>query len=74
MPIIDFYESVYKHTPAHASDIHVSLLNNPELKILTIGGGRRRAANMIKATDFIQLEPQKTFFHMPGFGRADVPH
>ena len=74
MPIIDFYESVYKLTPAHASDIHVSLLNNPELKVLTTGGGQRRAANTIKTTDLIQLEPQKTFFHMPGFGRSEASH
>lgn len=57
----DFYESIYNDTPAHTDDIHFAVIENPDLEVITDGGGGRRKANTIKATDILRLKRQLSF-------------
>ncbi len=62
MTVLDFYQAVYNETPAHADDIHQSIIDNPELEVLTPGGGERRKANTIDTEDVLKLKGQRSFF------------
>lgn len=69
MPVMDFYDSIYNATPAHADDVHASIIENPDLEIRTPAGGERRKANTIGVSDVIKLRRQRTFF--PLFLKAE---
>ena len=58
----DFYEGIYNATPAHADDIHASIIENPDLEVITPAGGERRKANTIGVNDTIKLKSQRSFF------------
>lgn len=64
MPVRDFYESIYNITPAHADDVHAAIIENPDLEVITPGGGERRRANTIAADDVIKMKKQISFFPM----------
>ncbi|WP_082778513.1 three-Cys-motif partner protein TcmP [Gluconobacter japonicus] len=59
----DFYKRIYNITPAHTDDVHAAIIENPDLEVITPGGGERRKANTIKSQDIIKLKSQKSFFH-----------
>jgi three-Cys-motif partner protein len=65
----DFYGSIYNMTPAHMDDIHAAMIENPDLEIITEGGGERRKSNTIKTDDTLRMKSQRTFF--PMFLRGD---
>lgn len=60
----DFYESIYNITPAHTDDIHSAIIENPDIRVITPGGGERRKANTINVGDILKLKDQKSFFPM----------
>ena len=62
--IMEFYESIYNATPAHADDVHAAIIENPDLKVITPAGGERRKANTICVNDIIKLKRQRSFFPM----------
>ena len=62
MSVMDFYESIYNATPAHADDVHASIIENPDLEVITPAGGERRKANTIGVNDVIKLRRQRSFF------------
>ena len=64
MPVMDFYESIYNVTPAHADDIHTAIIENPDLEVITPAGGERRKANTIGVNDVIKVKTQRSFFPM----------
>jgi hypothetical protein len=47
LSVAEFYEGIYNATPAHADDIHQAIIDNPDLEVLTPGGGTRRRASTI---------------------------
>lgn len=57
----EFYESVYNQTPAHAEDIHESIMINPDIEVLTPKGGLRRSAKSIAVGDVLRLSKQPSF-------------
>jgi len=64
MPVMDFYESIYNITPAHADDVHAAIIENPDLEVITPAGGERRKANTIGVDDVIKMKKQISFFPM----------
>lgn len=64
MSMTEFYEDIYKVTPAHADDVHAAIIDNPDLEVVTPAGGKRRKANTIGANDVIKAKPQRSFFPM----------
>lgn len=64
MSVIDFYESIYNITPAHADDVHAAIIENPDLEVITPAGGERRKANTISINDVIKVKTQRSFFPM----------
>ena len=64
MPVMDFYESIYNITPAHADDVHAAIIENPDLEVITPAGGERRRANTIGVNDVIKVKTQRSFFPM----------
>ena len=64
IPVIEFYDSIYNTTPAHADDIHAAIIDNPDLEVITPAGGERRKANTIAIDDVIRLKRQRSFFPM----------
>ena len=70
IPVKDFYESIYNETPAHTDDIHASIIENPDLEVITPAGGERRKANTIRVGDVIKLRRQRSFF--PVFLKAEM--
>jgi three-Cys-motif partner protein len=62
LEMIEFYESIYNATPAHADDVHRAIIDNPDIEVLTPAGGERRKANTIAAGDVLRLKNQKSFF------------
>ncbi|WP_109807558.1 three-Cys-motif partner protein TcmP [Sphingosinithalassobacter portus] len=64
IPVSDFYESIYNVTPAHTDDVHAAIIENPDIEVLTPGGGERRKANTIAVGDVLRLKTQKSFFPM----------
>lgn len=59
MTVQQFYETAYSETPAHSDDIHQSIIENPDIQVITPNGGQRREARAIKAADTIRLNAQK---------------
>lgn len=57
----DFYTSIYNATPAHTDDIHLAIMENSDLEVVTSEGGERRKASTIKATDTLRLRRQLSF-------------
>jgi three-Cys-motif partner protein len=64
MLVMDFYESIYNITPAHADDVHAAIIENPDLEVITPTGGERRKANTIGVNDVIKMKKQISFFPM----------
>lgn len=62
----DFYTGIYNTTPAHVDDIHASLIQHPDIEIVTPGGGIRRSANQISPADVLKLKRQLSFFPVLG--------
>lgn len=59
--VMEFYESIYNVTPAHADDVHAAIIENPDLEVITPSGGERRKANTIAVNDIIKLKNQRSF-------------
>lgn len=64
MPVMEFYESIYNVTPAHADDVHAAIIENPDLEVITPAGGERRKANTIGVNDILKVKTQRSFFPM----------
>jgi len=64
MSVMEFYESIYNVTPAHADDVHAAIIENPDLEVITPAGGERRKANTIGVNDIIKVKNQRSFFPM----------
>jgi three-Cys-motif partner protein len=64
IPVMDFYESIYNITPAHADDVNAAIIENPDLEVITPVGGERRKANTIGVNDVIKVKKQRSFFPM----------
>lgn len=64
--VLEFYETIYKLTPAHTQDIHAALIDNPDIEVITKYGGARRKANAINVNDTVKLKPQRSFYQMFG--------
>ena len=63
----DFYKAAYSDTPAHSDDIHDTIIENPDIEVITESGGERRKSNTIKPRDTLKLKNQKSMFFMfPG--------
>lgn len=62
--VMDFYESIYNITPAHADDVHAAIIENPDLEVITPAGGERRKANTIGVYDVIKVKTQRSFYPM----------
>ncbi len=62
--VLEFYESIYNVTPAHADDVHAAIIESPELEVITPTGGERRKANTIDISDVIKVKTQRSFFPM----------
>jgi len=60
----EFYESIYNMTPAHMDDVHLAIIENPDLQVITPAGGERRKANTIGADDILRMRDQRSFFPM----------
>lgn len=64
MDVRNFYESIYNITPAHADDVHAAIIENPDLEVITPGGGERKKAHTIGVNDIIKVKTQRSFFPM----------
>jgi len=62
--VMEFYESIYNVTPAHADDVHAAIIESPDLEVITPAGGERRKANTIGVNDVIKRKNQRSFFPM----------
>lgn len=60
--VSDFYASIYNMTPAHMDDINLSVLDNPDMAVVTKSGSPRRKANTFDPTDRIKIKRQRSFF------------
>jgi three-Cys-motif partner protein len=60
--VLQFYNSIYNMTPAHMDDIHASIIENPDLEIVTEAGGERRKPNTIRSDDTLRMKKQRTMF------------
>jgi three-Cys-motif partner protein len=67
--VMEFYETIYKMTPAHMDDIHAAIIRNPDMEVITESGGERRTANNIASSDVLRMRRQRSFF--PIFLRSD---
>jgi hypothetical protein len=61
LSVEEFYVAAYSETPAHSDDIHKSIIENPDIEVLTPLGGKRRAADSIDVGDVLKLKHQKSF-------------
>jgi three-Cys-motif partner protein len=66
-----FYRSIYNMTPAHMDDIHAAMVENPDLEIVTEGGGGRRKPNTIRPDDTLRMKMQRTMFPIFMTSRKD---
>jgi hypothetical protein len=57
----EFYGNIYNATPAHMDDVHAVIIDNPDLEVITDGGGERRKATTIRATDTLRMKRQRSF-------------
>lgn len=62
IPVDEFYAATYSETPAHSDDIHQSIIDNPDIEVITRNGGKRRQASAIRIDDVLKLKSQKSFF------------
>jgi len=69
MGLVDFYENIYNSTPSHTDDIHQAIIANPDVQVITPGGGERRTPHSIRPGDVLKLKPQASF-HFPAFLNA----
>lgn len=60
--ISDFYERIYNITPAHTDDVHIAMIDHPDLEVVTEYGGKRRKANTITVRDVLKRKAQRSFF------------
>ena len=60
----EFSESIYNITPAHTDDIHAAIIDNPDIEVMTPGGGERWKASTIGVHDILKLRDQRSFFPM----------
>jgi three-Cys-motif partner protein len=58
----EFYIATYNETAAHSDDIHEMIMENPDVKVVTLTGGERRKANTIRPDDVLTIKTQKSFF------------
>lgn len=65
----NFYEGIYNITPAHSDDVHTAIIENPDIEVITPGGGERRKPNTITINDVLKLRCQRTFFPLFGPGK-----
>lgn len=61
MPVGEFYQSIYNMTPAHTDDVHQAIIANPDIEVITPGGGERRKPNTIGGQDVLRLKRQPSF-------------
>ena len=61
MLVEDFCATVYNDTPAHSEDINQSIINSPDMEVITGKGGVRKKPNSIKVTDTIKIKGQRSF-------------
>ncbi len=64
MVMEDFYRAAYSETPAHSDDMHETMIESPDITVITETGGERRKASTIKLTDTLKLKSQKSMFSM----------
>lgn len=64
MGVADFYAGIYNATPAHTDDMHMAIIENPDVEVITPAGGERRKPNTINVNDVLRLKNQRTFFPM----------
>ena len=57
----EFYREIYNETPAHSSDIHQAMIDNPDIAVFTPDGGERRKPHTIRTGDMLTLRPQRSF-------------
>ena len=50
--------------PPITDDVHVAIIENPDIEVITPGGGERRKANTIGVEDVLKLKRQRSFFPM----------
>lgn len=62
--VVDFYGAIYNMTPAHMDDVHMAIIENPDLEVTTESGGERRKATTIGAGDVLRMKQQRSFFPM----------
>lgn len=62
--VSEFYEGIYNATPAHTDDVHQTIIDNPDVQVITPAGGERRSAKAIEVSDVLKLKDQKSFFPM----------
>ena len=60
--VSDFYENIYNITPAHTDDVHLAMIDHPDLEVVTEHGGVRRKANTITVRDVLKRKAQRSFF------------
>ncbi len=60
--VSDFYENIYNVTPAHTDDVHLAMIDHPDLEVVTEHGGVRRKANTITVRDVLKRKAQRSFF------------
>lgn len=60
MSVEEFYAAAYSETPAHSDDIHKSIIENPEIEVITPNGGKRREASAIDVGDTLKLKSQRS--------------
>ena len=60
--VSDFYEGIYNITPAHTDDVHIAMIDHPDLVVVTEHGGARRKANTITVRDVLKRKTQRSFF------------
>lgn len=58
------YENIYNMTPAHTDEIHLAMIENPDMEVVTEQGGARRKSNTIASTDTLRMKRQSSFFPM----------
>lgn len=59
--VSDFYAGIFNETPSHSDDIRQAIIDNPDMMVITPGGGERRVANTISQGDVIKIREQRSF-------------
>ncbi|MCX8506425.1 MAG: hypothetical protein ORN98_07395, partial [Alphaproteobacteria bacterium] len=66
LPFLPLLKTALKETASHGDDIKSSIINSPELTIITENGNKRRSINGIKSTDIVIRNPQRSLYLLPG--------